>query len=67
MNMPHWRVGEIKAILRPTATSNIFKAEWYMANKTKDKSTLVTFSTGRMNTVINGKEDVYLKMYPIAN
>ena len=67
MNMPHWRVGEVKAILRPTATKNIFKAEWYMGNKTKDNSTLVTFTIGRMNTVINGKEDVYLKMYPTAN
>lgn len=37
-----WQAGDIKAILHKTA-SGIFKADWYMANKSINKDTYITF------------------------
>lgn len=63
-NMSWWQVGDIKAVLRPSATIGFFKADWYMANKTKESDAYVVFEGGSMKTVVGNEESGYLKMYP---
>lgn len=62
-----WRLGDVKAILRASATPGFFKANWYMANKTLNTDVYATFEGGIMKIVINGDEDGYLKMYPTSS
>lgn len=62
-----WKVGDIKAILTPSATPGFFKAEWLMSDKSYNDNAYVMFESGTMKTVINNEEDNYLKMYPSAN
>ena len=59
-----WKVGDVKAILRPSATTGVFKADWYMADKTVNSDTYVTFDGTTMKTIIEGDDNGYLKMYP---
>lgn len=64
-----WKVGDVKAILRPSATTGVFKADWYMSNKTVYSDTYIFFDGKTMRSVINhkdvdNKESGYLKMYP---
>ena len=64
-----WKVGDVKAILRPSATTGVFKADWYMANKSLNNDTYVFFDGQTLKTVTNLKdggneESSYLKMYP---
>ena len=63
-NYKHWSIGDVKATLRPSATHGLFKADWYMANKTLNTDVYVTFDGSSMKTVIGGDESGYLKMYP---
>ena len=58
-----WKCGEVKAVLRPTVSNNIYKADWYMANK-QTESAVITFEGATMKTIIgtDGNEDVYVKM-----
>ena len=62
-----WRIGDVKAILRASATPGFFKANWYMADKTVNTDVYAIFEGGSMKIVIDGDEDGYLKMYPISN
>lgn len=62
-----WRIGDVKAILRTSATPGFFKANWYMADKTVNTDVYAIFEGGSMKIVIDGDEDGYLKMYPISN
>lgn len=57
-----WKTGDLKAILRPTATYGLCKADWYMANKTIRIGEIV-FDGVRMKTNIDEKDE-YLKIYP---
>ena len=59
-----WRFGDVKAFLRPSATLGIFKANWYMDNKTSNSDCYIIFDDGSMKTIIDNDEDFYLKMYP---
>lgn len=59
-----WHIGDVKAILRPSATPGFFKAEWYMANKSINSDAYVVFEGGSMKIVLDGDESGYLKMYP---
>lgn len=63
-NMSWWQVGDVKAVLRPSATMGFFKADWYMANKAKESDAYVVFEGGSMKTVVGNEESGYLKMYP---
>ena len=36
-NNGRWKVGDVKAELRPSASSGLFKATWYMADKSKNE------------------------------
>jgi S1-C subfamily serine protease len=66
-NYLDWKAGEIKSKLTPTATSNLFKAEWYMANKFINQNAYVSFETGIMNVLIEGKDkSVYIKLFPTS-
>ena len=62
-----WQPGDTKAILRPSATYGVFKATWYMANKSANNDALIMFDGVSMKTYIAGEEDYYLKMYPTAS
>ena len=67
----HWRVGDVKAILRETATPGLFKADWRMLDKTLNTDTYVTFDGSSMKTVISkdsgAENDTYIKMYPTGS
>ena len=62
-----WRFGDVKAVLRASATPGFFKANWYMANKTVNTDVYAMFEGGSMKIVIDGEEDGYLKMYPTSS
>lgn len=67
IDMSHWKYGDVKAYLRPTATPGFFKADWHMRNKTKETDVYVLFDGATMKTVISGDESNYIKMYPTAS
>ena len=58
-----WKCGEVKAILRPTVSNSIYKADWFMVDKTVS-SALVTFDGATMKLRIgdNYSDDVFVKM-----
>lgn len=62
-NIGDWKCGEIKAVLRPTVSNNIYKADWYTANKFIE-SAVITFDGPTMKTIIGNKgdENVYVRM-----
>ncbi len=60
-----WKAGDIKAVLRSSATPGLFKADWYMANRSLNKEVFITFEKGGMNVVFDdGGKNFYLKMFP---
>lgn len=65
---PWWHVGDVKAILKETATPGLFKADWYMVDKSVESNSFVGFDGGSMKVIIEGQdEDGYIKMYPTAS
>lgn len=65
---PWWHVGDVKAILRETATPGLYKADWYMRDKSIESNTYIGFDGGSMKVLIEGQdEDGYIKMYPTAS
>ena len=62
-----WRFGDVKAILRASATPGFFKVNWHMADKTVNTDVYAIFEGGSMKIVIDGDEDGYLKMYPTSS
>lgn len=63
-----WSEGEIKAILEPSATGNLYKAYWIMPGKGIKEDFYISFENGIMNVFDNKKnKDVYLKMFPTAS
>ncbi len=62
-HLPWWKVGDIKAVLKKSATPGFFKAEWLMANKSYNDNAYIAFEGGSMKTVIDNDEEGYLKMY----
>lgn len=62
--MSWWKVGDVKAILRPSASTGVFKGDWYMANKTVNSDAYIFFDGNILKTVVAGEESGYLKMYP---
>ncbi|WNJ21559.1 serine protease [Pontibacter sp. G13] len=66
-NYEDWTNGEVKAKLIETATPNLFKSSWVMANKTLSDKPYITFETGSMNVVWpDGITSLYLKLFPTA-
>ncbi len=63
-----WKTGDIKAYLTPTATPNIFKAIWFMENKTPQDNLYIAFESGSMKIIwTDRKENFYIKLYPTSN
>jgi len=65
-NDGRWTMGDVKAELRPSATTGLFKATWYMADKSKNDDTYIVFDGTTMKTHVANEETTYLKMYPTA-
>ena len=59
-----WKFGHVKADLRSTATPGLFKATWYLRNFLTTDNCVISFDGVRMEVVIPGSHNVYLKMYP---
>ena len=63
-----WNIGDIKAVLRSTATTGLFKADWAMLKKEISRDVYITFNGTTMEVLINDNvspiKDSYLKMYP---
>lgn len=59
-----WKFGDVKAILRPSATNGLFKATWYMADKSKNEDAYLIFDGNSMKAYVADQEASYLKMYP---
>lgn len=66
-----WKVGDVKAILRPSAEPGVYKAEWYMADKSINNDSYVFFNGNTFKSILNtnegSEESSYLKMYPSAS
>ena len=62
----NWNEGDIKATLIKTAQFGIFKADWFMLNKSYNKDIIITFEKATMQCLSeNGiDKDIYLKIYP---
>ncbi len=63
-----WKCGEIKAILRPTVLKSVYKADWYMGNKTLS-SAVITFegATMKLHFDDNSSDNVFVRMSGGAN
>lgn len=66
-NNGRWKIGDVKAELRPSATAGLFKATWYMADKRKNEDAYLVFNGTTMKTFVANEETNYLKMYPTAS
>ena len=66
-NDGRWSIGDVKAELRPSASSGLFKATWYMADKSKNDDAYLVFDGTSMKTYVANQETNYLKMYPTAS
>lgn len=65
--MSWWYIGDTKARLRASASTGIFKADWYMGNKTLNSDCYVFFDGSSMTTIIDNDKTFYLKMYPTSS
>lgn len=65
--MSWWKVGDVKAVLRPSATTGVFKGDWYMANKSINSDAYIFFDGNTLKTIVEGGESGYLKMYPTGS
>ena len=67
INLSWWKAGDIKANMTRSA-SGIFKAEWFMSNKSVNRDVYLTFDgvsmTLNMPTGTDPGGTKYLKMYP---
>lgn len=67
-NYNDWQEGELKAKLTTTATPTMFKAEWYMSDKSKNNDFYINFETGIMNVFASDKsKQLYIKLFPSAS
>lgn len=62
-----WKVGDIKAILEPTAVHAMFVGIWVMAEKEHNSNLCIKFEGSSMKAIINGNEELYIKLYPTTD
>lgn len=62
-----WRLGDIKAILQPSATSGLYKATWYTRMKGRRDNVVVTFDGTGMSVAIDDEITNFIKMFPTSN
>ena len=60
-----WKIGEVRAILYPTATYGLFKADYYDSMKELSER-YVSFGDGMMKITNDGETEEFLKLYPIT-
>ena len=65
-SLSHWKVGDVKAELEPTATPAMYTAKWRMGNKTLNPDCYAIFEGGSMKILIGGDEFLFIKLYPTA-
>lgn len=63
-SLKNWRIGDVKAVLLPSATPGLFKAEWRMANKRINSNCYISFDGATMSVILDGDKTLYIKMYP---
>lgn len=64
-----WKVGDVKAYISKTASTNIYKVKWYLGNKNISEDLYISFEQGTMKIIwTDGKpEQIYLKLFPTTN
>lgn len=66
-----WRIGDVKAILYKTATTGLYKCDWYMQDKSLNPDAFLTYENhayfNLMMSATDSKEEMYLKLYPTAD
>lgn len=65
-SLSQWKVGEVKAVLHPTAVSTMLTADWRMDNKTVESGYAV-LGRAMMEMVVGGNKDMYIKIYPTTS
>jgi len=65
-NNGRWSLGDVKAELRQSASTGLFKATWYMADKSKNEDAYLVFDGSTMKAYVANQETNYLKMFPSA-
>jgi len=64
---PNWSVGDIKAYLTKTATPNLYKAEYFMGDKSANEDLYISFENAVMKVIFTGRqENLYIKLYPTS-
>lgn len=63
-----WKMGDVKAFVYKTASPNIYKLKWYMADKTISEDLYLSFENNLMKIIWTNlnQEHVYLKLYPTS-
>ncbi len=59
-----WDTGDIKARLKPTASSEVWHSDYYMGNKSLRDDLLWIHNPPLLSTTIDGTEVGYLKVFP---
>ena len=61
-----WNEGDIKATLQKTAQFGLFKANWFMLNKSFNNDIIITFKDATMSLIpeTGRDKDLYIKTYP---
>lgn len=62
-----WRIGDVKSVLHSTATPYLFKADYYMLDKTKEDVYIMFDGQSMKITFEDGSSNAYLKMYPTTS
>lgn len=64
-NYEDWFEGELKAKMKKTANSSIFKLEWYKGNKSVSNEPYAAFETGLIHVIWSGVErGLFFKLFP---
>lgn len=66
-NFRQWRIGDLKSVLHFTAIPYLFKADYYILNKTREEVYVVFDGQSMKITFEDGSATTYLKMYPTAS
>lgn len=57
-----WKIGDVKAELRQSSSQTLYKADWYMENKSKNSNCIITFDGGLMEVLLEGETHRFIKM-----
>ena len=57
-----WKIGDVKAELRQSSSETLYKADWYMENKSQNSNCIITFDGALMEVLLEGETHRYIKM-----